>query len=83
MKLKDYIFLLLSYTNASDIKTKYPNIKSIAIINIVYVILYFIIPTFMAKAILTLAVIVINFCFKEIRGIAITFTPIIICNFFF
>jgi len=78
MKLKDYIFLLLSYTNASDIKTKYPNIKSIAIINIVYVILYFIIPTFMAKAILTLAVIVINFCFKEIRGIAITFTPIII-----
>ncbi|KAG4104176.1 PAP2-domain-containing protein [Neocallimastix lanati (nom. inval.)] len=78
MKFKDNIYLLLSYTNASDIKTKYPNIKSIAIINIIGVILYFIIPSFLAKAIITILLIAVNYCFKEIRGIAITFTPVVI-----
>jgi len=82
MKFKDNIYLLLSYTNASDIKTKYPNIKSIAIINIIGVILYFIIPSFLAKAIITILLIAVNYCFKEIRGIAITFTPVVICKLF-
>jgi len=78
MKFKDRIYFLLSYTNATDIKEKYPNFKTILLMNIFGVILYFVIPSFLAKAIYTLVMIAANLCFKETRGIVITFIPITI-----
>ncbi|ORX54256.1 PAP2-domain-containing protein [Piromyces finnis] len=78
MKFKDRIYLLLSYTNATDIKTKYPNFKTILLLNVFGVLLYFVIPTFLAKAIFTLILIAINLLFKEVRGIVITFIPIML-----
>jgi len=80
MKFKDKIYLLLSYTNAEDIKEKYPNFKTIALMNVFGAILYFIIPSFLAKAVYTLALIAANLCFKETRGIVITFIPIVLCK---
>jgi len=78
MKFLDNIYLLLSYTNSHDLKTKYPNLKTIITVNIIGLVFYFIIPTFLAKSIFSLLFIGINYCFKETRGIMITFTPIIL-----
>jgi len=78
MKFMEKIYFLLSYTNSHDISTRYPNLKSIILMNIFGVIIYFLIPHFLAKAIFTLILIGANYLFKETRGIIISFTPIII-----
>jgi len=78
MEFIENFYLLLSYTNADNIKAKYPHLKSVALFNCVAVALYFVIPSFLAKTIYTLIILGIDFCFIEIRGLIITFTPIII-----
>jgi len=78
MKFIDKLYLLLSYTNATDIKVKYPKFKTILLMNIFGIVLYFAIPHFLARAIYTLLLLAANLCFKETRGIVITFIPIIL-----
>jgi len=83
MKFKDKIYFLLSYTNEQDLKAKYPHFNTIICMNVFGIILYFLIPSFLAKAIFTLLLIMANVYFKETRGIMITMAPITICKFFF
>jgi len=78
MKFKDRLFFLFSYTNATDIKEKYPNFINIILLNIFGVLFYFIIPTFLAKMIYVIILIGANLCFKETRGLVISCLPIII-----
>ncbi|ORX79193.1 PAP2-domain-containing protein [Anaeromyces robustus] len=78
MKFIDILYLLLSYTNADNVKTKQPHFKAVALLNCVGVFIYFLIPSFLAKAIYTLILLAVEFFFKETRGIIFSFIPIII-----
>jgi len=78
MKFIDNLYLLLSYTNSHGMETKYPNFKSIAIINVIGFVLIFFMTNILAKIIFALIFIGVDCCFKETRGITISLAPMII-----
>lgn len=83
MKFKDYIYLLFSYSNLSNIKINYPNFKTVALINIIAFIIYVLVENFLFRGILVVVALLINLCFKETRGIVITFSTITTWVFLF